>query len=73
MRCLYVCIALISVMFAGYNPLPFPDLKLLTELRAFIKQVNEVEVADSMNGVDPGWVLGSIVNIETGQVRGLDN
>ncbi|MBI4207137.1 MAG: hypothetical protein HY527_19110 [Betaproteobacteria bacterium] len=35
--------------------------------------MNEVEIADSMNDVDPTWVLGSIVNFKTGKVRGLDN
>lgn len=53
--------------------IPIPDTKPIAQLPAFAKQENEIEVADSMNDVDPTWVLGSIVNIKTGMVRGLDN
>lgn len=55
---------------------PAPDkmsVTPVTQLPAFATQKNEVEIADSMNDVDPTWVLGSIVNIKTGEVRGLDN
>ena len=45
----------------------------VTQLPVFAKQENEVEIADSMNDVDPTWVLGSIVNTKTGKVRSLDN
>jgi len=67
---------LLSACSDGSKPgqnIPIPDTKPIAQLPAFAKQENEVEVADSMNDVDPTWVLGSIVNIKTGRVRGLDN
>ena len=50
-----------------------PSVTLAANLPVFARQANEVEIADSMNDVDPTFVLGSIVNTSTGQVHGLDN
>lgn len=83
----YVCVCLVSIlpMLSGCpeNPtalpakpglqVPIPDTKLISNLPAFASQVNEVEIADTMNDVDPTWVLGSIVSFKSGKVRGLDN
>lgn len=55
---------------------PVPNnmsVKPVTQLPAFVKQENEVEIADSMNDVDPTWILGSLVNTKTGEVRGFEN
>lgn len=85
MRYVYVCLASMAVILAGCPPnsgqppskagpaIPIPDAKLVGQLPTFAKQENEVEIADTMNDVDPSWVLGSIVDIKTGKVRGLDN
>jgi hypothetical protein len=57
------------------NPLPakLPDVQVVNNLPTFVKQVNEVEIADSMNDIDPTFVLGAIVNMETGKVHSLDS
>lgn len=81
MRHIYICLAAILVIFVGCNSqtqkpegqIPRTDAVVFSELPAFTMQKNEVEIADSMNDVDPSWVLGSIVNISTGEVRGMDN
>lgn len=77
-------ISLLAVVIAGCNHMPakpdgttggiqLPDKELVKQLPSFSKQMNEIEIAGSMNDVDPTWVLGSIVDIRTGTVRGLDN
>src|SRR3989338_294791 len=80
MRNLTLWAILFSLLVTGciHNPLTpgqisVPDKTLVTQLPLFAKQENEVEVADSMNDVDPTWVLGSIIHKKTGQVRALDN
>lgn len=81
MRYMYIFLAAIVVIFAGCHsrphkpegPTSITNVEPAKHLPAFAKQQNEVEIADSMNDVDPSWVLGSIVNISTGRVRGLDN
>ncbi len=73
MRHLFILIAFMSFMIVGCNGLSIPEAPIKATLPTFADQINEVEVADSMNDVDPSWVLGSIVNLQTGNVRGLDN
>lgn len=74
------CTIVLSSVLAGCNgtiptrsELPLPDIKAASQLPQFTKEENEVQIADSFNDVDPSWVLGSLVDLKTGKVRGLDN
>lgn len=74
MRNLCVCVALVCVIFCGCWPEKDPPpVEPATELPTFANQENEIEIADSMNDVDPTWVLGSIVDVKTGRVHSLNN
>lgn len=84
-RKILVVVAPIALGIAGCNgTLPsapstppsgisLPDVKPAASLPQFNREENEVQIADSFNDVDPSWVLGSLVHLETGKVRGLDN
>ncbi len=56
------------------NQLPqLENVKLVNELPIFAKQINEIELSDSFNDVDPTYVIGSLVNKNTGEVRSFEN
>ena len=50
-----------------------PDTPVVSTPPVFAKQQNEVAITDSMIGMDPTMVLGSLVNTATGQMHSLDN
>jgi hypothetical protein len=51
----------------------YSNIQLESTLPQFKKHSNEVEIAASFNEIDPTNVLGSLVNLKTGEVRSLDN
>lgn len=56
------------------NPIiELPDVQLTSELPQFSKELNEIQIADSFNSVDPSWVIGALIEISTGNVYALDN
>ena len=50
-----------------------PDVQLISELPQFAKELNEIQIADSFNSVDPSWVIGALIEKNTGNVYPLDN
>lgn len=79
-RMMIVCLGLVAIGRCTGDPKPgsapgvdLPNAAVVTTLPVFARQQNEVEIADSMNDVDPTFVLGSIVNTKSGQVFGLNN
>jgi hypothetical protein len=50
-----------------------PDVSLAKTLPQFAKEVNEVQIADSFNDVDPSWVIGALVELNTGKIYSLDS
>ncbi len=74
MRCLYVCLVAATLVFLGCDDeFTLIDITPVDKPPSFTQQVNEIQISTSMNDVDPSWVLGSIVNLKTGEVRGMDN
>ncbi len=69
---LVICMSM-SACNGIIRKIPLPDIKPANELPSFVKQQNEVEIADSMNDIDPTFVLGVIVDTRTGMVRGMDS
>lgn len=72
-----IVLAVVFLVSCGGDPVipdaKTRDVKPATTLPSFTRAPNEVQIAGSMNSVDPSWVLGSIVNRGTGEVRGLDS
>ena len=50
-----------------------PDVTLAQTLPQFAKEVNEIQIADSFNDVDPSWVIGALVDLKTGKIFALDS
>jgi hypothetical protein len=80
MKTLVYAITLLALSGCNGTPNPpppvqpvLPDARLIATPPVFATQPNEVEIADSMNAIDPTLVLGSLVNTKTGQVLNLDN
>lgn len=84
MRAYLAVVAVPVLLFAGCGGgkpnrpqasvgLALPDLQVAASLPQFAKEVNEVQIADSFNDVDPSWVIGALVNIKTGKIYALDS
>jgi hypothetical protein len=54
-------------------PTGLPDVVLATTLPQFASEINEIQIADSFNDVDPTWVIGALVDLTTGKIFALDN
>ena len=52
--------------------LVLPDITLATQLPQFAPELNEAQIADTFNDVNPTFVIGSLVNTKTGKVHALD-
>ncbi|MCD9114685.1 hypothetical protein [Pseudomonas bijieensis] len=50
-----------------------PDTKLVSQLPDFVREENEIQIADNFNHVDPSWVIGALVNRETKMVHAMDS
>lgn len=50
-----------------------PDAKLVSQLPDFVREENEIQIADNFNHVDPSWVIGALVNRETRMVHAMDS
>lgn len=50
-----------------------PNVTLAQTLPQFAKEVNEIQIADSFNDVDPSWVIGALVELQTGKIFALDS
>jgi hypothetical protein len=79
MRKLAIYLVGFSMVLCSFanNPIrqsgPKIDYTPVQTFPVFVSEVNEVEIADLMNDVDPTLVLASFVNMQTGLVSSLDN